>query len=193
VPEPSRETLEAARRGEPRALERLIREQQPYIYSLALGVARNSEDAADILQEACIKLVTALPSYRAEARFTTWLYRLVVNVGLDLLRRRGQTVALDEEGLTERLPSSATWADPESAAERSDRAARVRAALDRLSTPQRVALTLQYFEDVRYEDIAEIMGLPTNTVKSHLRRGKEALARELADLAPSRQGAGSHR
>jgi RNA polymerase sigma-70 factor, ECF subfamily len=186
VPEPSRELLDAALRGEQSALEQLIRDQQNYIYSVALGVARNADDAADIMQEACIKMARALPSYRAEARFTTWLFRLVVNVGLDVLRKRGRRVSLENDESAEALvPAADPSDDPASWAERADAAARVRLALERLPAGQRLALTLQYFEDVGYEEIADIMDVPLNTVKSHIRRGKEAMARELADLAPS--------
>jgi RNA polymerase sigma-70 factor, ECF subfamily len=184
VPEPTHEVVEAARRGDPLALERLILEQQSYIYSVALAVARNADDAGDVMQEACIKLARTMPTYRGESSFTTWLYRLVVNVGIDLLRRRGRTLSLDDGGEVA-LPSRDRLGDPQIALERSDLAKRVRAALDRLPDGQRLALTLQYFEDVPYEQIAEIMGLPLNTVKSHIRRGKERLAAELADLAPS--------
>lgn len=187
--EPDAELLARARRGDPAALGRLIEEQQTYIYSIALGLAHNADDAADILQEACIRMARGLGSYRAEARFTTWLYRLVVNIGLDLLRRRGRAVSLEaEQAAGSEPPAQEGGAEPEQAAMRADLAARVRAALATLPPGQRLALTLQYFEDVRYEEIAEIMGLPLNTVKSHIRRGKERLARELADLAPAASG-----
>ncbi len=186
VAEPNRELVERARAADHAAIERLILEQQTYIYSVALGVARNPDDAADVMQEACIRMVRALPGYRGESRFTTWLYRLVVNAGLDLLRRRGHTVSLEEdEGDGFALVSPDRLADPERAAERSALAGRVRSALERLPIGQRLALTLLYFEDVGYEEIADVMSLPLNTVKSHIRRGKERLARELADLAPA--------
>jgi RNA polymerase sigma-70 factor (ECF subfamily) len=185
VPQPSRELLARAQSGDRAALEQLVREQQGYIYSLALGLARNADDAADIMQEACVKMARALPTYRAEARFTTWLYRLVLNAGLDLLRRRGRVVSLEAaENDGPGLPSAEPSADPERSAERADAAARTRAAVDRLPSGQRLALTLQYFEDLRYEEISEVMGIPLNTVKSHIRRGKAVLACELIDLAP---------
>jgi RNA polymerase sigma-70 factor, ECF subfamily len=189
VPETNQDLLEAAPRGDAAAWERLLEQQQHYMYSVALGLVRNPDDAADILQEACIKVVRSLPGYRAESRFTTWLYRLVVNVGLDLLRQRGRFVSLDQEASgAAGLPTLDRLGDPQSSAERSDEAARVRQALDHLPSGQRLALTLHYFGDVRYEEIGEIMGIPLNTVKSHIRRGKEALARDLANLAPTPSG-----
>ena len=84
----------------------------------------------------------------------------------------------DEEGPSagERLADSDRWTHPDEQVELRESADEVRAALARLPTAQRVALTLHYFQDMRYEDIAETMGLPLNTVKSHIRRGKERMA-----------------
>ena len=184
--EPSRELIARAQQGEPQALSQLVLSQQHYIYSIAMSVLKHPEDAADLTQEAFIRLFRALPQYNGESRFTTWLYRLVVNLGLDQLRRRGRTVSLDEvESAGDLMPSTNRFGDPEAAAVHQDSAARVRGALERLPLGQRLALTLLYFEDVRYEEVAEIMSLPLNTVKSHIRRGRERLARELADLGPA--------
>jgi RNA polymerase sigma-70 factor (ECF subfamily) len=185
VPEPNPALLDAVRRGSVEAVETLIREQQAYIYSVALGVVRDPDDAADVMQESCVRLVRTLPSYRGESRFTTWLYRLVVNLGLDFLRRRGRIVSLgDEQAAAERLPAGDAATDPQRALDRRETAATVRGALARLPAPQRLALTLLYFDDLQYDEIAEIMGVPLNTVKSHIRRGKERLALELRDQAP---------
>jgi RNA polymerase sigma-70 factor (ECF subfamily) len=129
----------------------------------------------------------SLGTYRGETRFTTWLYRLVTNICLDGLRRRGRPIeSLDEPISTwsgddaqtagERLADSDRWTQPEEEIALRESAAEVRAALDSLPPAQRLALTMHYFEDLRYEDIAEAMGLPLNTVKSHIRRGKERLA-----------------
>jgi RNA polymerase sigma-70 factor (ECF subfamily) len=136
----------------------------------------------------------SLGTYRAETRFTTWLYRLVTNICLDGLRRRGRAVdSLDEpasgaagedtQTSGERLADTDRWSQPAEEVELRESAAEVREALVRLPPAQRLALTLHYFQDLRYEDIAETMGLPLNTVKSHIRRGKERLALVLSDPA----------
>ena len=67
--------------------------QQQYVYSIAMSVLKHPEDAADLTQEAFVRLFRVLPQYNGESRFTTWLYRLVVNLGRDELRRRGRRVA----------------------------------------------------------------------------------------------------
>jgi RNA polymerase sigma-70 factor (ECF subfamily) len=116
----------------------------------------------------------------------------VTNICLDGLRRRGRSVDSldepagsqgDEGGQTpgERLADSDRWTQPEEQIELRESATEVREALAALPPTQRLALTLHYFQDLRYEDIAEVMGLPLNTVKSHIRRGKERLALVLSN------------
>ena len=185
--EPSAALIQRAQAGDRDALSELVQSQQTYVYSIAMSLMRNPADAADMTQEAFIRLLRSLATYRGETRFTTWLYRLVTNICLDGLRRRGRAVdSLDEPATSmsgedaqpagERLADSDRWSQPEQEVELRESASEVRAALEQLPTAQRLALTLHYFQDLRYEDIAEVMGLPLNTVKSHIRRGKERLA-----------------
>jgi RNA polymerase sigma-70 factor (ECF subfamily) len=189
--EPSPALVQRAQAGDGDALAELVQSQQTYVYSIAMSIMRNPADAADMTQEAFVRLLRSLGTYRGETRFTTWLYRLVTNICLDGLRRRGRPVeSLDMPGLNddgptagERLVDTDRWTHPEEEVELRESASEVRAALARLPTPQRVALTLHYFQDMRYEDIAEAMGLPLNTVKSHIRRGKERMA-ILLEAAP---------
>jgi RNA polymerase sigma-70 factor (ECF subfamily) len=192
--EPSPALVQRAQAGDRDALSALVQSQQTYVYSIAMSLMHNPADAADMTQEAFIRLMRSLGTYRAETKFTTWLYRLVTNICLDGLRRRGRPVdSLDEpvsgaaggDGQTsgERLADTDRWTQPEEQIELRESAAEVREALQGLPAAQRLALTLHYFEDLRYEDIAEVMGLPLNTVKSHIRRGKERLALVLSNPA----------
>jgi RNA polymerase sigma-70 factor (ECF subfamily) len=162
------------------------------VYSIAMSLMHNPADAADMTQEAFVRLLRSLGTYRAETKFTTWLYRLVTNICLDGLRRRGRPVdSLDEPASThagddaqtagERLADTDRWTQPEEEIALRESATEVREALQELPPAQRLALTLHYFEDLRYEDIAETMRLPLNTVKSHIRRGKERLALALSN------------
>lgn len=177
--EPSPELVRRAQQGDRAALSQLIAEQQTYVYSIAMSLLRRPEDAADLTQDAFLRLCQAIGSYRGETKFTTWLYRLVTNLGLDLLRRRGRAkeAALDEGEID--LPDVDPLVDPELLSDRAETAARVRAALDDLPTAYRLALTLYYFRELKYEEIASVLGLPLNTVKAHIRRGKIALAERL--------------
>jgi RNA polymerase sigma-70 factor, ECF subfamily len=188
--EPSPALVQRAQAGDRAALSELVQSQQTYVYSIAMSLMHNPADAADMTQEAFIRLMRSLGTYRGETKFTTWLYRLVTNICLDGLRRRGRPVeSLDDTGgpneenqtAGERLADTDRWTHPEEELELRESASEVRAALEQLPASQRLALTLHYFEEMRYEDIAETMGLPLNTVKSHIRRGKERLALVLSN------------
>lgn len=181
--EPSAELIKRAQAGDSEALSSLIMTQQHYVYSIAMSVLKNPDDAADLTQEAFIRLFRALPQYNGESRFTTWLYRLVVNLGRDELRRRGRQVPLapaateeDEQDQLAYVADDDRWTDPDRALESQELRDKVRKALGQLEEHYRLVLTLYYFDDMKYTDVAEALDLPLNTVKSHIRRGKERLA-----------------
>jgi RNA polymerase sigma-70 factor (ECF subfamily) len=191
--QPSVETIRLAQTGDEEALTELVMSQQNYVYSIAMGIFRNPEDAADAAQDAFLHLFRVLPSYRGETRFTTWLYRVVVNLCYDELRRRKRRPAPTEDGeeTLARMRETAAWADPEQDATRAETQARVRAALGQLDEPYRLPLILYYFEELKYREIAEITGLPLNTVKSHIFRGKARLARILTGPADAEEDTAS--
>jgi RNA polymerase sigma-70 factor (ECF subfamily) len=180
--EPSSELIQRAQTGDPAALSDLVLSQQHYVYSIAMSVLKDPDDAADLTQEAFMRLFRALPQYNGESRFTTWLYRLVVNLGRDELRRRGRQVPIaapaeDQElNPLDTIADDDRWTDPVQALDAHEMREQVRHALDQLEEHYRLVLTLYYFDDMKYNDIAAILDLPLNTVKSHIRRGKERLA-----------------
>ncbi len=181
--EPTAECVRRAQAGDPQALSDLIMGQQHYVYSIAMSVLHQPEDAADLTQEAFIRLIRVLPQYSGESRFTTWLYRLVVNLCRDELRRRGRQVPTlppsehdEQANPVDLIADDDRSVDPLRALSDNELRAVVRQALNQLEDHYRLALTLYYFDDLKYTDIAEILDLPLNTVKSHIRRGKERLA-----------------
>src|SRR5687768_9353774 len=177
MPEPLSETIRRAQAGDQAAIATLVAEQQRYVYSIAMSITRDPTDAADLTQDALIRFIRAIGQYRGETKLSTWLYRLVVNLGIDRMRRRGAPpIRLDDEGTDIDVPSDDPNDDVAASVERGEEAQTVRAAIAKLPDAQRLALTLHYFEELRYEDIADVMGVPVNTVKSHIRRGKERLA-----------------
>jgi RNA polymerase sigma-70 factor, ECF subfamily len=183
VAEPSAELISRAQAGEPDALTQLVLSQQHYVYSIAMSVLKDPDDAADLTQDAFIRLFRALPQYNGESRFTTWLYRLVVNLGRDELRRRGRQVPIappmtDDEDHDQLagVADDDRWADPDQALDSRELRGNVQRALAQLEEHYRLVLTMYYFDDMKYTDISEVLGLPLNTIKSHIRRGKERLA-----------------
>src|SRR5215813_690972 len=138
--EPSPALVRRAQAGDRAALSELVQSQQTYVYSIAMSLMHNPADAADMTQEAFIRLMRSLGTYRAETKFTTWLYRLVTNICLDGLRRRGRPVdSLDEPSSTlagedaqttgERLADTDRWTQPEQEVALREAATEVRAAL----------------------------------------------------------------
>src|SRR3977135_3119998 len=90
--EPSAALVQRAQAGDREAVSELVQSQQTYVYSIAMSLMHNPADAADMTQEAFVRLMRSLGTYRGETKFTTWLYRLVTNICLDGLRRRGRPV-----------------------------------------------------------------------------------------------------
>lgn len=138
--EPSAVLVRRAQAGDRDALSALIQSQQTYVYSIAMSLMHNPADAADMTQEAFVRLLRSLHTYRAETKFTTWLYRLVTNICLDGLRRRGRAVdSLDEPSSAqsgddslspgERLADHDRWTHPDEQLELRESSAEVREAL----------------------------------------------------------------
>jgi RNA polymerase sigma-70 factor (ECF subfamily) len=175
VAEPSREIIARAQQGDPQALTELVYSQQHYVYSIAMSVLKNPEDAADLSQEAFIRLFRAIPQYNGESRFTTWLYRLVVNLCRDELRRKGRQVPVatptddgDEFDQVAGIADTDRWSDPAQSLDGQEVRDQVRQALDQLEEHYRLVLTLYYFEDMKYGDIAESSRHPAqHRKKSH--------------------------
>ena len=174
-----------AQAGDRAALSELVVQHQSYVYSIALGVMHEPADAADMTQEAFVRLMRSIGTYRGDTKFTTWLYRLVTNICLDeLRRRRGVVESLNsaresEDDRAGALPDRDRWAQPEERLELRETSRDVREALGQLPPMQRLALTLFYFGELQDREIGQVMGLPVNTVKSHIHRGKARLAQLL--------------
>ena len=177
--EPSVDIIRRAQAGEPDALTQLILSQQHYVYSIAMGVLKNPEDAADLTQDAFVRLVRALPQYTGESRFTTWLYRLVVNECLDTARRRKSAVWNTDRA---RLEEFAAPGSQEEDYARGQMAGSVRAAVSALPSKFRIAVLLRYFDDLSYEQMAQVLHCSMGTVASRLSRGHKILGERLKNL-----------
>jgi RNA polymerase sigma-70 factor (ECF subfamily) len=188
--------IRRAQAGEHEALTCLVEMYQGPVYSLALAIMRDRADAADMTQETFVRLLRSLRAYRGDgSNFASWVHRTTVNICLDALRRRQRSPITSLEGRRTQLsePVSAdVWEQPEWRVEWRESASEVQSALAELPRSQRQALTLHYLEDRPYDEIAARMGVPLNTVKSHILRGKERMLRLLAGHSESgRRGGGS--
>ncbi|HEV8339154.1 MAG TPA: sigma-70 family RNA polymerase sigma factor [bacterium] len=174
--------------GDLQAFDRLVAAHEDRIYHAAYRITGNADDARDAAQEAFLKAFRALPRYRHESAFSTWLHRIAVNASLDLVRRRPHVPPLPLEDVA--LPASV--GNPEPEAERSDLQRRVHQALGRLPHDHRVIIVLRDLQGLAYEEVAEVLRIPIGTVRSRLSRAREALRVLLIDLAPGSSATEEH-
>jgi len=149
---------------------------------------RDAAEVEDVTQEAFIKAYRALPSFRGESAFYTWLYRIGINTAKNYLvalgRRAPTTTGFDNEEAegfedAEQLRDAST---PESELEGKEIAATVNRAMDALPADLRTAITLREIEGLSYEEIASVMNCPVGTVRSRIFRARDAIAAELRPL-----------
>lgn len=165
-----------AREGCLDAYRTLVERHASRAYRLAFGMLGSREDAEDVTQEALLAAWLALPTFRADASFATWLYRIVTTRVLNKATRTARTRPLDA------APEPADPArGPAEQAEQHLSAAAVAEAVAELPAAQRVALVLYQFEGLSYDDIAEITHSTVPAVRSHLYRARRTLATRLDD------------
>ena len=174
------EVVRATLEGDRQAFGKLVVRYQKLVHSAAwrYGVAR--EEIEDVVSEAFVKAYRNLHRYRPEHPFSTWLYRLSVNHVLDHGRRKRRETGRTEMPHELRDPGPG----PRERLESGERAELVRSALDELEPRYREALFLVYVEGLRVEEAARTSGLPTGTIKSRLKRGRDALREILAGRHP---------
>jgi RNA polymerase sigma-70 factor (ECF subfamily) len=192
--ETSDETLAArAAAGDEPAFEELVIRYQARAFRLARRLTGNDGDAQDALQETFLQVHRGLPAFRGEARFSTWLYRIATNAALMQRRARARRPAESLESYLPRFDAAgqhaATSAElqaPCRAEEILDRqvlAAKARAAIDRLPDLYREAFVLRDLEELPTEEVAEILGLETATVRQRVHRARLMLRGYLGALA----------
>ena len=167
------ELVSRAKRGDEAAFEQLVTMHEKKIYALCLRMCENEEDAQEAAQDAFLAAWSGLASFREDAAFSTWLYRLAVNACTDILRRRkrkGQGVSLDDEEVFLEIEDSAPT--PERALEQKEAAALVGEALSALPPDYRQVLILRELHQLSYQEIADITRLELGTVKSRISRGR---------------------
>ena len=163
--------------GDVQRFEPLVKANETGVYNLALRMLGNAQDALDASQEAFFRAYRALTSFRGDSKFSVWLYRLTSNVCLDMLRKRGrrEELSLTDEGVSE-LPLPDLRYDPQGLLEKKELRRAVRRGMEKLSPEFREALALRDGEGLSYEEIGQVTGLESGTVKSRIYRARRKLA-----------------
>jgi len=189
------ELVDLARRGDTNAFAELLRAHQDFAYNLALRSLGDPHEAEDLTQEAFVRAWQALPRFRGDARFRTWLYRIVANLCYNRLPRlRREISALGDsainsaaigsgdpgEGVIADLPASPSG-DPLSKLEAQERRAFLHRQIDALPESYRLLITLRYQQELSYAEIAEVVDLPLGTVKTGLFRARQRLRQALQE------------
>lgn len=190
TPSDDRQLIERCRSGDREAFDELVRRYEKQAYNLAYRLSGNYDDASDVVVEAFVRVFQGLHTFRGEANFGTWLHRVVVNTFLDIRKRsKGrqnvsleEQIELDGDTLTRQIED--TSPGPEELVEQEEREEVLQRAISQLSPERRILIVLYHFENLSYEEIAQMLNLPVGTVKSRLNRARLAL-REI--LEPSRE------
>jgi RNA polymerase sigma-70 factor (ECF subfamily) len=188
-----RQLVERAQRGDKHAFELLVSKYQRKLARLLARFIRDPVEVEDVAQEAFIKAYRALPSFRGDSAFYTWLYRIGINTAKNYLvamgRRAPTTTEFDTED-AEAFEDGDQLRDintPESMMMSAEIARTVNDTLEQLPEELRNAITLRELEGLSYEDIAAIMNCPIGTVRSRIFRAREAIAERLRPLLDTRK------
>lgn len=173
--------IKRSKNGDLEAFELLVKRYENKVYTVAYRFLGNHADASDLAQEAFLRLYQALPGFRGDSGFMTWLYRITANVCRDELRRRQkyQVVSLDGEGASgnggpgiAQLPGRDL--SPEEAYEQKEFNELIQQCLLSLSEEHRLVLIMREIQGMSYEEIAEVLNCSLGTVKSRLSRSRQA-------------------
>ncbi|MCL4760180.1 MAG: RNA polymerase sigma factor RpoE [Burkholderiales bacterium] len=186
--EVDQQLVERAQRGDKRAFELLVAKYQRKLGRLLSRMVRDPAEVEDVTQEAFIKAYRALPSFRGDSAFYTWLYRIAINTAKNYLvalgRRAPTTTEFDNEDAEnfEEADALRDASTPEDEMHGKQIAETVNRAMDALPEDLRTAITLREIEGLSYEEIASLMNCPIGTVRSRIFRAREAIAAELRPL-----------
>jgi RNA polymerase sigma-70 factor (ECF subfamily) len=189
--------VERVRRGDQKAFELLVVKYQRRIERLIGRMVRDTDLVQDLAQETFLRAYRALPQFRGESAFYTWLYRIAVNTAKKALVELRREPVITESALSPAGDGDETFRPetepidtetPDAVLASREIAAAVNAAIERLSDDLRQAVVLREIEGLSYEEIAEIMNCPIGTVRSRIFRAREAIAQRLKPLLDTRDG-----
>lgn len=176
--------VKRVRNGDKDAFRELVEQYQRKVFSIAYGMVNNREDAMDLVQESFLKVHNNLGRFEGSSSFYTWLYRIVVNVCIDHIRKSGRRIKVDyddqilREGSVEgddRIRPSVLNVDPVKAHGRKELLEKIRSALEELSPIHKEAIVLRELQGLSYEEMASVMGVSKGTVMSRLHHARKNL------------------
>ena len=177
--------VHVSQQGDQEAFALLVQRHQHHVYQLCWRMLQDEDDASESTQEAFVAAWQGLPSFRGDARFSTWLYRITYHCCLRQLQVRKREHAVQEAIYTEHLLATM---NPEQQAEqffeRQEQQVSVREQMMRLPSKYRMVLILRHVQDRTYEEIAERLSLPIGTIKTHLFRARALLKERLLAQHP---------
>ena len=170
-------------RGDPESFNELILRWERPIYALAYRTIGREEDARDVCQETFLRAFRALPGFRGQAKFSSWLYRIALNLCRDWIRRERRTGFVqppEDVDLMELVAAAEPSESIEDLVARKDQMRAVERAMALLPEEQRTAIVLKEYHGLTFQEIADLVGCPLSTVKTRLYQGLTVLRRELA-------------
>ncbi len=179
---PDKDLVALSLKGDDSAFDMLVRRYKDRVYHVLFHVIAHGEEALDLTQETFVRAYRALPGFRGESQFRTWLFRIALNLARNRLRdfqRKGRNRSVSLESLKEqhRLQSVSSSRTPDQALREAELRAALEACLHQLTEPLRLSFSLRIFEGWDYESIAELMDCPKGTVKSRLHTARMHLRR----------------
>jgi RNA polymerase sigma-70 factor (ECF subfamily) len=179
-----RDLVATAVRGVEGSFEELVRRYQRPISAYVYRMVGNYESALDLTQEIFIKVYSSLDRYRAEFKFSTWIYKIAHNAAVDHLRRsatREQSLVVGTEGDQFDLPIESGRLSPEQESEQRERRVEIETVVRALPANYRELIILRHSQDLSYEEIVEVTGLPLGTVKNRLFRAREMMRHQFVE------------
>ena len=176
--------IEKLKQGDESAFKKIVDTWQDMVYNTAIGILQNSEDAEDVAQEVFVQVFESIKSFKAESKFSTWLYRITVSKSLDHLRKkkRKKRFAYIQSifgANNEMIVDKPDFNHPGVTLDNKERAATLFEAISRLPVNQKIAFTLNKLEGLSYQEISDVMKTSISSVESLIHRAKNNLRKLL--------------
>ncbi|MCI0556646.1 MAG: sigma-70 family RNA polymerase sigma factor [Anaerolineae bacterium] len=188
MPDTEQILIQRAQKGDQDAFAALVNEHQHYVYNLAFRVVKDENEALDLTQETFVRAWTALPNFRGQSQFRTWLYRITTNLCYNRLPGLRRSLGdLGNDVMADIPEADNVSANPAREFESNETKNYLHKAIDGLDANYKLLITLRYQNELSYEEIASTLNLPLGTVKTGLFRAKEKLRLALANYHPKEE------